>query len=121
VATTAVNHLLFADDSMMFLMASTEGATEVKWVLEKYCNASGQRINMYKSSIFFGKDCIAVIREGIKAELDVECKTLNEKYLSLPSDVGRSKSGALNVSRIEYGRRCWDGWNNYYQWAARRF
>jgi hypothetical protein len=37
----AVNHLLFADDSLLFFKASTEGARELKEVLQKYCNASG--------------------------------------------------------------------------------
>jgi hypothetical protein len=36
-----------------------------------------------------------VVRESIKAELDVQRETLNEKYLGLPSDVGKSKSGAF--------------------------
>jgi hypothetical protein len=50
---SAVNHLLFADDNLLFFKASVEGAKEVKEVLAKYCNASRQRINMNKSSIFF--------------------------------------------------------------------
>jgi hypothetical protein len=37
---SAVNHLLFADDSMLFCKASVEGAREVKEALIKYCNAS---------------------------------------------------------------------------------
>jgi hypothetical protein len=59
VASTApaVNHLLFADDSLLFVKASIEGADEVSSVLEVYCQASGQRINKDKSSIFFTKGC----------------------------------------------------------------
>jgi hypothetical protein len=91
----AVNHLLFADDSLLFFKASTDGAREIKDVLEKYCKASGQRINMDKSSIFFSKGCPGVVKEGIKAVLDVQRETLSEKYLGMPSDVGRSKSGAF--------------------------
>jgi hypothetical protein len=49
----AVNHLLFADDSLLFLKARVEGAVEVHDMLGKYCNASGQRINLDKSSLFF--------------------------------------------------------------------
>jgi hypothetical protein len=49
----AVNHLLFADDSLLFVKASDEGAMQVNTILEKYCNASGQRVNLNKSSIFF--------------------------------------------------------------------
>jgi hypothetical protein len=44
VAPTAptVNHLLFADDSLLFFNASQEGVVEVKEVLARYWNASGQ-------------------------------------------------------------------------------
>jgi hypothetical protein len=95
----AVNHLLFADDSLLFFQASSEGASEIKNLLTKYCNASGQRINVHKSSIFFSKGCPAAIREGIKMELAVQRETLNEKYLGMPSDVGKSKSGAFKYLR----------------------
>jgi hypothetical protein len=90
-----VNHVLFADDSLLFIEASIEGANEVKTVLEKYCQASGQRINMDKSSIFFSKGCSGDLKESIKGILEVQRETLNEKYLGMPSDVGRSKSGAF--------------------------
>jgi hypothetical protein len=50
--TPTVNHLLFSDDSLLFVKASDEGAMEVNKILEKYCNASGQRINLDKSSVF---------------------------------------------------------------------
>jgi hypothetical protein len=52
-----VNHLLFADDSMLFFKGSREGAEELSGLLEIYCQASGQRINKDKSSIFFTKGC----------------------------------------------------------------
>jgi hypothetical protein len=91
----AVNHLLFADDSLLFFKASSEDASKVKEVLQKYCLALGQRINMDKSSIFFSKGCPAVLKESIKNTLEVQRETLNEKYLGLPSNMGKSKSGAF--------------------------
>jgi len=48
----AVNHLLFADDSLLLFKASSEGATSVSNLLNIYCDASGQRVNRSKSSIF---------------------------------------------------------------------
>jgi hypothetical protein len=90
-----VNHLLFADDSLLFFKANAEGAGEVKEVLTKYCMASGQQIKMDKSSIFFSKGCPTAVREGVKAELDVQKETRNEKYLGMPSYVGRFKNGAF--------------------------
>jgi hypothetical protein len=50
-----VSHLLFADDSLLFFKANRESADEVMDVLNIYCQASGQRINMDKSSIHFAK------------------------------------------------------------------
>ena len=54
-----INHLLFADDSLMLFKASVEGAVAVSNLLDKYCSASGQRINHDKSSIFSAKDALA--------------------------------------------------------------
>jgi hypothetical protein len=105
----AVNHLLFADDSLLFLKASDEGAREIVSLLEQYCNASGQRINLDKSSIFFSKGCPEGIRESIKAILNVANETLNEKYLGMPSDVGRSKSGVFKYLKDRIWKKI-QGW-----------
>jgi hypothetical protein len=51
----AVIHLIFTDDSLLFFKASEESARDVRDTLDAYCRASGQRINMDKSSIFFSK------------------------------------------------------------------
>ena len=91
----AINHLLFADDSLLFFKATSEGAHEVSNLLETYCNASGQRINPVKSTIFFSKGCPNVLRGEIKEILNVPNETLNEKYLRMPTDVGSSKNGAF--------------------------
>jgi hypothetical protein len=71
------------------------------WVimLQKYCSASGQRINMDKSSVFFSKGCSEQERLAIKNVLDVQRETLNEKYLGMPSDVGKSKGVAFRYLR----------------------
>lgn len=91
----AVNHLLFADDSLLFVRASVEGAGEVADILDSYCQASGQRINLDKSSVFFSKGCLEGVRTAMKERLNIPNETLNEKYLGMPSDVGRSVQGAF--------------------------
>jgi hypothetical protein len=97
VATSAppVNHLLFADDSLLFFKETTEGAKEVSLLLETYAKASGQRINKDKSSIFFSKGCPDEVRLVVKNILNVPNEQLNEKYLGMPADVGTSKNGAF--------------------------
>jgi hypothetical protein len=48
-----ITHLLFADDSIVFLEASVESFHALKGVLLAYESASGQKLNLQKSSIYF--------------------------------------------------------------------
>jgi hypothetical protein len=89
-----------------------EIAGRIQTILDKYCLASGQRINRDKSSIFFSKKCPSATKEGIKAALDIQNETLNEKYLGMPTDVGRSRSGALKYLKD------WI-WNKIQGWLER--
>jgi hypothetical protein len=111
VAPTApvVNHLLFADDSLLLFKASAEGAVEVSNLVNTYCNASGQRINNDKSSIFFSKGCPQAVRDNIKNTLNVHDEQLSDRYLGIPTDVGQSKNGTFKYLRD----RVWEkikGW-----------
>ena len=74
VAPTAplVNHLLFADDSLLFFEANEASATRVKGLLRVYCDASGQRINVDKSSIFSSKGVADSTKEAVKNILEVQ-------------------------------------------------
>ena len=48
-----VTHLLFADDSLIFINASNPSALRLNDILRIYGEASGQCINREKSSIYF--------------------------------------------------------------------
>jgi hypothetical protein len=52
-----ITHLLFVDDSIVFLEASKTNMESLQRVLAKYECCSGQRVNLQKSSIYFGKGC----------------------------------------------------------------
>lgn len=111
VASTApaMNHLLFADDSLLLFKSSVEGAVAVSNLLESYCVASGQRINHEKSSIFFSKGCPQAMRESIKHILNVQNESLSDRYLGMPTDVAHSKNGTFRYLRD----RVWEkirGW-----------
>jgi hypothetical protein len=97
VASTApaVNHLLFPDDSLLFFKANVETARDARDTLDAYCRASGQHVNMDKSSIFFSKKCPSVVKQELKVILAVQNESLSEEYLGMPSDVGRSRNGVF--------------------------
>jgi len=92
-----------------FFRANRESAEEIKEVLNTYCQASGQRINMDKSSIHFAKGCRQSLREVIKDELDVHNESLSEKYLGMPTDVGASTNGAFKYIKDRVWKKV-QGW-----------
>jgi hypothetical protein len=68
----------------------------LKGVLRKYCMASGQRINLHKSSIFFGKKCPLDVKEVVKGMLDVHNEILQDSYLGMPTEIARAASSSFN-------------------------
>ena len=84
----AVNHLLFAYDSLLLFKASVEGAEKVSNLLDLYCRASGQKVSNVKSSIFFSQGCPQVVRDGVKGKLQVQNESLSDRYLGMPTEVG---------------------------------
>jgi hypothetical protein len=88
-------HLLFADDSIVFLEGSEETFGVLRGILQDYEECSGQKVNMQKSSIYFGKGCPGATKEQLKDVIGITSEALSEKYLGLPTVVGRSKEGAF--------------------------
>ena len=83
-----VTHLLFADDSVVFLEGSHDNMVMLKDILLRYEEASGQRVNLEKSSIFFGEGFQEGNKNALKDALGVQSKALRERYLGLPTLVG---------------------------------
>jgi hypothetical protein len=73
-----ITHLLFVDDSVVFLEATNASMRALKEVLEKYEESSGQKVNLQKSSIYFGKGCNADSRNSLKGVIGIGCEALSE-------------------------------------------
>lgn len=90
-----LNHLLFADDSLLFYKATIPEWARLHLVLKKYEQAFGQRLNPNKTSIFFSQNTLVSIRLQILSAAGVQPSNSFEKYLSLPALVGQSKQQAF--------------------------
>nr|XP_051220950.1 uncharacterized protein LOC127339093 [Lolium perenne] len=106
-----ITHLLFADDSIVFLEASVESFHALKGVLLAYESASGQKVNLQKSSIYFGDGCSLDSKQVLKQTLGVTEEALSERYLGLPTVVGRSKEGCFKYINERSGAKVcgWKG------------
>ena len=90
-----LTHLLFADDSLLFCRATLEECQRVLDILEVYGRYSSQQINQSKTTIVFSKSTSDDTRNQIKLALGVPEIIQYEKYLGLPSLVGRNKKSKL--------------------------
>ena len=97
-----LTHLLFADDSLLFCKATDVECGKVMQILSTYEEASGQKINKNKTAVCFSKPTKEDTRESIKGILGVQETNHYDKYLGLPSLLGRGKMRALTILKKGY-------------------
>jgi hypothetical protein len=68
----------------------------LKNTLKVFCNGSGQKINLEKSSVFFGPLCDDQVKNDVKRRLEVQSDVLNDFYLGFPTHVGCSPTATFN-------------------------
>lgn len=86
-----VSHLFFADDTVLFCRANNHEAEEIKNINGMYEKASGQRINLDKTSITFTPNIHGDKRREICTILGVVEIDQHSKYLGLLTLIGKSK------------------------------
>ena len=91
----SISHLLFADDSIFFAHSDNKSVEALKTALDMYCEASGQRINLTKSSVFFGNSCNDAIKIRVKAQLGVDNEILKDSYLGMPTEVATAVTSSF--------------------------
>ena len=104
-----LSHLLFANDNLLFCRATCEECNTVLELLSTYKKILGQKINREKTNVFFSKSTSPNLRQVIKDTLGVVEIQQFEKYLGLPSLVGRRKKASFNYIKERMWRKL-QGW-----------
>ncbi len=86
-----ITNLFFADDSLLFCRASLFKCQKIQEILVIYEKASGQQLNRAKTTLFFCRNTSQTMQEEIKDILGVPSIQQYEKYLGLPSFIGKEK------------------------------
>ena len=86
-----LSHLFFVDNNLLFCQATSAKCEQLIRVLQVYELSTSQQLNQERTSLFFSRNTPPHTQEHIKQLFGAEVIKQHEKYLGLPSLVGKSK------------------------------
>ncbi|OMO89581.1 reverse transcriptase [Corchorus capsularis] len=103
-----ITHLIFVDDSLFFLKGSEKNCDKLKELIMKYCAASGQQVNLSKSSLIFSSNTPEDVKTTISNRVGIPIAANPGTYLGNPAATwGKTRKEALHfvkervLSRIQ--------------------
>ncbi|KAL2902408.1 hypothetical protein RDABS01_027490 [Bienertia sinuspersici] len=80
-----LSNLLFADDIVIFAEASVEQAQVIQDCLQRFCDASGEKVSCAKSRVFFSANTEPALQHEICNELNISQTEDLGFYLGMPA------------------------------------
>ncbi|KAL0413621.1 UNVERIFIED_CONTAM: putative mitochondrial protein [Sesamum radiatum] len=105
-----ISHLLFADDTLICCQGTETEATCIQQILDVYGRASGQEVNLQKSTVVFSKNVSTETRDSLANKLGIRWEDRHAKYLGLPAVVGKSRKEVFSNIRDKIWHKI-QGWN----------
>ena len=90
-AAPSFNHLLFADDSLVLIKATSESVTYLQSILHLYEVCSGQVVNYAKSSVMFSKNTRQLQKNEVLNALHIRSEAITERYLGIHAYVAQAR------------------------------
>lgn len=112
-----VSHLLLADDSLFFIKADHKNGDNLMKNFDAYERASGQQINIEKSTITFGDNVFLHNRNAIQQILQISKIGGGGKYLGLPEQFTQRKKEIFSYLKKSVLSKI-DGWQNKFLTTA---
>ena len=100
---------MFADDSLLFCQATRDEGETIAKILQTYERASGQSINLEKSSVYFSSNTSERQKGQILETLGVKEVVRFESYLGLPTLIGRAKYSTFSFLKDRIWKKL-QGW-----------
>ncbi|CAA0840706.1 Uncharacterized mitochondrial protein AtMg01250 [Striga hermonthica] len=115
-----ISHLLFVDDSIVFSKATSVEAASIVNILNLYECASGQQVNLEKTTISFSPNTPQALRQTIWSIFGIHSPTSIGTYFGLPSMFERDKKQSFALIREKIWKRL-HTWNrNLFSSAGRK-
>lgn len=88
---------MFADDCLIFFLskAKVEPVEQVRRILRKYEQASGQKVNYNKSALYFSPNCTSTCRARISGVLTIAEQHSIRRYLGIDHIISQSHSAIV--------------------------
>nr|XP_027122320.1 uncharacterized protein LOC113739290 [Coffea arabica] len=106
-----ITHIFFVDNSLIFCKANVQQAKEIMKILKMYEEASGQLINLDKSTVFFSKNMSLEQKEAVCSSLGGMTEMKHGKYLGLPMVISRTKEQIFGFIKENIKHKLQD-WRN---------
>ena len=114
-----LSHICFADDLILFAEASVSQIRIIQTVLETFCRASGQKVNLEKSKIYFSNNVSRDLEKLIGDESGIKSTRDLGKYLGVPVLQKRINKDTFAESLERMSSRL-SGWKGHFLSLAGR-
>lgn len=114
-----LNHLLFADDCMVFIMAELRQLAELHKLLACFERLAGQRVNQEKFEFFCSPNMEDTMRMVLANFLGMRVVRSHFKYLGLPAIISQNKTQTFKEIEENLCKRAQDWKNHSLSWIGR--